>query len=189
MFKHAVLIFFLAMAPLVAVADDDAPKQRTPRNIAVVDLNHLFKNHAPLKRELSDLQGEATLQQAKYESLLKSITKKSEELKDLTVGSREYKKLEEEVMQGKAKIQADIALTRKDFVQREAKLYFDVYQKIRSDVAKIAKSQGLAIVINMNRDESHAENPDEVARRISDKVFWFDESIDLTPQLERNYSR
>ncbi len=189
MFKFPFFVFLVTAIPLFAIADDKAPKQKTPRQIAVVDVNRLLKNHAKLKKELSNLGGEARLQQAKFESQLKSMSKKAEELKDLTAGTREYKTLEEELMQGKAKIQTDIALTRKDFEQREAQLYLGVYRQIQSDVAKTAKSRGIVIVINVNRGEVGADNPTEAAKRITDKVVWFDDSLDLTPQLEDRYAR
>ena len=176
------------------VSQNDSPpsnstKPAASRKIGVLDVNRLFKKHAELKKKLRDLQAEATLVQAKYESELKTLQKRSEELKGLTPGSQEYRKLEEELVKDKARIQAEIALSRKDFVQREARLYLEVYQEIKKDVAKIAKSQRLALVLNANLDEINGDNPDEVARGISNKVVWFDDSIDLTPQLEGNYAR
>jgi hypothetical protein len=43
-------------------------------------------------------------------------------------------------------------------------------------------------VLNANLDEINGDNPDDVARAIGNKVVWFDDSIDLTPQLEGNYA-
>ena len=192
MFKFHFVVMLAALAAPLAAADkdvkNDSPKPAASRKIGVLDVNRLFKKHAELKRELRDLQAEATLVQAKYESELKALQKKSEELKGLTAGSREYQNLEEELVKEKARIQAEIPLKRKDFVQREARLYLEVYQEIKRDVAKIAKSQRLALVLNANLDEINGDNPDEVARGISNKVVWFDDSIDLTPQLEGNYA-
>ena len=187
-----VVVLAVLTVPLAAadkdVAKNDSPKPATSRKIGVLDVNRLFKKHAELKRKLRDLQAEATLVQAKYESELKTLQKKSEELKGLTAGSREYQNLEEDLVKEKARIQAEIPLKRKDFVQREARLYLEVYQEIKKDVAKIAKSQRLTLVLNANLDEINRDNPEEVARGISNKVVWFDDSIDLTPQLEGNYA-
>jgi hypothetical protein len=43
--------------------------------------------------------------------------------------------------------------------------------------------------LNVNLGEINGDDPKDVARGITDKVVWFDDSIDLTPQLERNYAR
>ncbi len=194
MLKYQLIVLLLvALARPLAAADkdvskNDSTKQVADRKVGVLDVNHLLKKHAALKRKLFDLGVEARLVQAKYESELKALLKKSEELKDLTSESREYRKLNEETVKDKARIEAEIALARKDFERREAQLYLEVYQEIKKDVEKIAKSQHLALVLNVNLGEINGDNPQDVARGITDKVVWFDDSVDLTPQLERNYA-
>ncbi len=182
------------MATPLAAADKDASKNDSSkpaasRKIGVLDVNRLFKKHADLKEKLRALQVEATLVQAKFESQLKALTKKSEELKDLTPGSPEHTQLDEELVKNKARIQAEISLARKDFEQREARLYLGAYQEIKKDVAKLAKSQHLTLVFNADLDEIKGDTPADIARGISNKVVWFDDSVDLTPQLERNYAQ
>jgi Skp family chaperone for outer membrane proteins len=195
MFKfklHLAALFLASMALPAVAADEDPPKEEQAppavRKIAIVDVNHLLKSHVRLKKQLADLAGEATLLQAKFESELKSLQKKAEGLKEMSAGSAEYNALESELVKLKAAMQADIELKRKEFVQREARLYYDAYQEIKGDIAKLAKGQHLAIVLNVNLDEINVDKPDEVARGITKQVVWFDESINLTPQMEKKYA-
>ncbi len=194
MFRFVLVTLLVALATPLVVADEDAPKDHSlkkaaDRKIGIVDMNRLFKTHAELKRKLIALQAAATLEQAKFESQLKTLAKKAEKLKDLTPESRDYKSLEEESVREKARIQAEIGLTKKDFEQREARLYLEAYQEIKKDVEKLAKSQHLTLVLNASLDEiNEGAKPEDIARAISNKVVWCDNSIDLTPQLERNYT-
>jgi Skp family chaperone for outer membrane proteins len=194
MFRLSLAALLIALTTSLAAADDDAANEEhavgsSDSKIGVVDMNYLFKNHAALKHQREDLTAEADLLQAKFESEAKAIEKKGKELKAMTVGSDEYNALESRLITEKAAIQTAIQLKRKEFIQRESRLLFDAYQQIRIDIAKLAKSRHLSIVMNVNRDEMHPENPDEVARGISRNVVWFEDSIDLTPLLEKKYAR
>ena len=136
MFKFPLIVLLAALATPLAAADKDASKNDSSkpaasRKIGVLDVNRLFKKHADLKEKLRALQVEATLVQAKFESQLKALTKKSEELKDLTPGSPEHTQLDEELVKNKARIQAEISLARKDFEQREARLYLALIRRSR----------------------------------------------------------
>jgi len=189
-----VLSVGLLLPSIAASADlveskSDPSKRPAVRKVGVLDLNRLFKSHADLKGKLQRLQVEAKLVQAKLESDSAAVNKKAEGLKDLTTGTPEYRALDAEIAKRQATLPAEIATKRKEFVEREARLYYDAYQEIMKDVEKLAKSQHIAIVLNASHQEINAGDPNDVARGISNKVIWFDDSIDLTPVLEKNYSQ
>jgi Skp family chaperone for outer membrane proteins len=190
MLQFQITILLLALATPLTAADDGKPQstQVAGNRIGVVDVNQLFKKHAGLKEKLIALQVEASLTQAKYESELKTNAKKAQQLKNLTSESQDYKKLDDDIIKDKARIETEIALARKDFTRREARLYLDTYQQIKKDVEKIAKEKHLVVVLNENLGEMKTDNPEDVARGISAKVLWFDDSTNLTPQLEGNYA-
>ncbi len=79
-------------------------------------------------------------------------------------------------MTQKANIQGQIALKRKDFVQKEAHLYFNAYREISDEVKIYCQQRGIALVLNFNGDNINEDNPDDVARGISNKVVF------LTPE-------
>ncbi len=56
-------------------------------------------------------------------------------------GSPEYTSLEEKLVTEKANIQGQIALKRKDFVQKEAHLYFNAYREISEEVNYFCQQQ------------------------------------------------
>lgn len=191
MFKSRVVVLLmvsiLASAASAAAPKGDSAKQPAGQKVGVVDVNYLLKNHAGLKKKLLELKVAMELTMAKLESEAKAAGKKEERLKDLTIGSPEYKTLEEELVKTKANLQAEIAMQRKDYTQRQGQAYYETYQEIMKDVEKISKSQRLSVVLNVSKQEINAEDPNEVVRAISKGVLWFDESTDLTPELEKNY--
>ena len=189
----AVLIVVFSLPNVATSADPTAVSQDGPSNrsasqkVGVLDINRLFYKHAKLRNKLRDLQAEAGIIQAKLQSDLDAVGKKTERLKDLTMGTPEYKTLDAEIATRRPAIEAEIALKRKEFVERETRAYHEAYQEIMKDVEKLAKSQHLSVVLNVNRQEVNAGNPEDVARTIKNEVVWFDNSIDLTPLLEKNY--
>ena len=84
-------------------------------------------------------------------------------------------------MSQKANIQGQIALKRKEFVQKEAHLYFNAYREISDEVNYYCQQRGIALVLNFNGDNIHEDNPDEVARGISNKVVYYNKNLDITP--------
>lgn len=191
----AVLAALLSLPNVATSADPTAAssgraiKTTAGQKVGVVDINRLFFKHAKLSRKLRDLQAEAGLIQARLESDLRAVSKNAERLKDLTMGTPEYKTLDKEIAVRRATVQTEITMKRKEFVERETLAYYGAYQEIMKDVQKLAKSQHLSVVLNVNRQEVNASNPDDVARTIKNEVVWFDDSIDLTPLLEENYSQ
>ncbi len=77
-------------------------------------------------------------------------------------------------------IQGQIALKRKEFMQKEARLYFNAYHEISDEVNYFCQQNGIALVLNFNGDSIHEENPDDVARGITNKVVYYNKSLDIT---------
>ena len=80
-------------------------------------------------------------------------------------------------------IQGQIALKRKEFVQKEAHLYFNAYREISDEVKYFCQQRGIALVLNFNGDNIHEENPDDVARGISNKVVFYNKNLDITAYI------
>ena len=92
-------------------------------------------------------------------------------------------------MSQKADIQGQIALKRKEFVQKEAHLYFNAYREISDEVNYFCQQRGIALVLNFNGDKIHEDNPDDVARGISNKVVFYTKNLDITPYILPRFDR
>jgi Skp family chaperone for outer membrane proteins len=154
-----------------------------PGAIALVDVNYIFKRHVRLKAQLKELQGDAEKVQKEFEQQLQRLQEESQRLTTLKPGTPDYQRLEESLVSQKAVIQGQIALKRKEFVQKEAHLYFNAYKEISDEVTFYCQQRGIALVLNFNGDNIKEDNPDDVARGISNKVVFFSKPLDITPQV------
>ncbi len=165
------------------------PNLQFPGGIALVDVNYIFKKHVRLKGQLTDLQAEATKVQKDFEGQLQHLQEQGQVLSQYKVGSPEYTQLEEKLVTEKANIQGQIALKRKEFVQKEAHLYYNAYREIGEEVKFFCQQHGITMVLNFNGDQIHEENPDEVARGISNKVVFYTENLDITRYILPRFAR
>ncbi len=160
---------------------------QAPVGIALVDVNYIFKRHVRLKAQLADLQAEAAKVQQDFEQQLKNLQDQGKTLGTLKPGSEQYQHLEETMVTMKANIQGQIALKRKEFVQKEAHLYFNAYREITDEVKYFAEQRGIPLVMNFNGDNIRDDNPDEVARGISNKMVYVNRSLDITGVIVRRF--
>lgn len=137
--------------------------------------------------QLTDLQGDATKVQKDFEQQLQRLQEQSQQLSLLKPGTPDYQRLEETLVSQKAMIQGQIALKRKEFVQKEAHLYFNAYHEISDEVAYYCQQRGISLVLNFNGDNIKEENPDDVARGISNKVVFYNKNLDITPEILRRF--
>ncbi len=78
-------------------------------------------------------------------------------------------------------------MKRKEFVQREAHLYYNAYREISEEVRYFCEQRGIAMAMNFNGDAVNVENPDEVARQISDKMVFYNKTLDITPYVMQRF--
>ena len=151
--------------------------------IALVNVNYIFKKHVRLKAQLNDLSADATNVQKDFERQLQELQAQGQKLSQLKPGTPDYTQLEERLVTQKANIQGQIQLKRKEFVQKEAHLYYNAYREISDEVNYYCQQRGIALVLNFNGDNIHEDVPDDVARGISNKVVYYTKSLDITPYI------
>ena len=151
--------------------------------IALVDVNYIFKKHVRLQAQLTELQAEAERVQKDFEAKLQALQEEGKQLNDLKPGTPQYQTLEERLVNQQAMYKSQIALKRKEFVQKEAKLYFNAYREICEEVSYYCEHRGIILVLNFNHDNIHEESADDIARGISNKVVYHTKELDITPYI------
>jgi len=167
---------------------------QTPGGIALVDVNYIFKHHARLKGQLDDLRGEGEKVQKGFEEQMRAIQEQRKMLGGTAAdafkpGTQQYIQLEEKLVNETSFIQGQVALKRKEFIQREAHLYFNAYREISDEVKYFCEKNGIALVLNFNGDVIHEDNPDDIARGISNKVVYYNRNLDITPQILPRFAK
>ncbi|MGH7136000.1 MAG: hypothetical protein ACREHD_09685, partial [Pirellulales bacterium] len=94
-----------------------------------------------------------------------------------------------EAIERKRKIEAESAdlelqvqLNKKDFFEREAAIYLEVYQEIMKDVATYADARGITLVMRFNGDNIDLNDPSGVAKELN-KLIIYHKGIDITDEI------
>lgn len=168
----AVLGGFLAASP--------AHAQGT--NVAVVDISQIFQQHQGFRADLDAIKAEIKA----YEDGLKgdrdSIQTKSEQLKLLKPGSPDYRRLEETLAKQSAGLQVQMGLKRKEFLEREAKVYYKAYLEVQGVIREFSERHAIGLVLRYSSQEIDPQQRESVLSGINRAVVYQDR-IDVTGDI------
>jgi phage terminase small subunit len=106
-----------------------------------------------------------------------------EQLKGFNAGTPEFKKLEAEVAKAQGEFNVTAQLQKKDFMDREASVYHEVFGEIQVAVTKFAQEHGIAVVHRFDGDPVESSDRNQVLRGITKPLVYFDTTIDITQDI------
>ncbi len=151
--------------------------------VAIIDMGYIFENHVRFKALKEDLDRDHEAAEVEYKDRYKSITKLKQQLPDLKRGSQDYKTLEEDVAKQEADFRLAVALQKKDFLEREARIHYSVYQEIADHVKDYCEQSGILLVLRFNGEPVDANSPEDIQRGINNFVVYKHGAIDITPVI------
>ena len=151
-------------------------------NVAVIDINYIFKNHQRFKQAMEDIKSDIEAFESHLRDERNVITQKTEQLKGQPAGSPGYKMLEEEIASMHTKLQLETGRKRKDILDREARVYFNAYQEIEHHVATFANRNGIGIVLRFNSEPMDPTKRDSVLAGVNRAVV-FQQSLNITQPI------
>ncbi len=157
-------------------------------NIALIDVKFIFEKHARFKMMMDDLQADVERAEAQVQAERDAIKKLAERLENFR-GTPEYKAMEEEVAKRQSDLTVQIQLQRKEFLQREARIYYHVYQEILQELAYYCPQNGVDIVFRFSGDPVDVENPNSVLGYVNRPVVWYGKDRDITGIILESLNR
>jgi Skp family chaperone for outer membrane proteins len=151
----------------------------TKYGIAVVDISAIFKRHARFKATMDSMKAEMEKIEAELKADRETITKAEAHRNTYNVGQPEYKRADEEVARMMAEFQLKMGRLRKDFMEREAKIYYQTYTEVVQAVNFYAKRNNIGLVLRFSGEAIDPNRRDDVLREINKQVVMQD-SIDIT---------
>jgi Skp family chaperone for outer membrane proteins len=109
-----------------------------------------------------------------------AITKLDAQLKQYHQGSPEYKSLEEETAKRRADLSIKIQQQKREFLQREARMYYNVYQEIQQEVNYYCAANNVPVVLRFSREPADVDKPDTVLAYINKPVITYAKDLDIT---------
>jgi Skp family chaperone for outer membrane proteins len=156
-----------------------------PTHVAVIDVGYIFKNHTAFKSAMDKMKDEVLAAENSLKGERDRINGMMEQLKGYNVGTPEYRKLEGEVAKAQGDFQVTAQLQKKDFMDREAQVYMQVYGQIERAVAQFARDNGIAVVHRFDGDPVDSSDRNRILGNITKPIVYYDSQIDITPDVLR----
>ena len=147
--------------------------------VAVIDISKIFKEHPRFRAMLDQMKVDVENAEGGMRKDRDEIKNMVEQLKTFAVGSPNYKQMEERVATANAQLQLKMSLQKNDFMNREASIYYDVYQEIEKEVAYFAQRHGIALVLRYNDVDMNAQDRQTVLAGVN-KAVVYQNNIDIT---------
>ncbi len=185
--KKAVLAMTAAMALatfgyLFAQAPNPAGANASKYNIAVVDISYIFKKHERFKTTMEQMKKEMETIENDLKADREKIAQQEQQRNTYNVGSAEYKKMDEDIARQMADFNLKMGKLRKDFLEREAKVYYQTYLEVIDAVKYYAKQHNIGLVLRFNGEPVDPNRRDDVLREINKPVV-VEDNIDITPDV------
>jgi Skp family chaperone for outer membrane proteins len=163
------------------------PQQVRPTSpsshVAVIDVGYIFKNHARFKAAMDKMKDEVMAAENSLKGERDRINGLMEQLKGFNAGTPEYKKLEAEIAKGQGDFNVNAQLQKKDFMDREAKVYLQVYTEVEKAVAQFAREHGIAVVFRFDGDPVDGADRNQILRGITKPIVYYESGNDITPDI------
>lgn len=167
--------------PAAAPPATAAPQSSRPMTtIAVVDIAKIFKGHirfnqmmADIKKDIEEFDGVVKAETAKLKTM-------AESLQSYKTGSLEYKAKEEEIARLQSDLQVKVSLKKKELLEQEARVYFNVYREVEATVARFAQANNITMVLRFNSEEMKEEDRNSVLQHVNRAVVYYHPNLDVT---------
>ena len=161
----SVICLLVGAVAALPAANAHAQGRPPATHQAVIDIGYIFKNHTRFKTSMDKMRDEVMAAENSLKAERDRINGLVEQLKGFNPGTPEFKKLEAEVAKAQGEFNVTAQLQKKDFMDREAAVYHEVFGEIEKAVAQFARDHGIAVVHRFDGDE-------RVFHRASCRANW-----------------
>jgi Skp family chaperone for outer membrane proteins len=154
-------------------------------HVAVIDVGYIFKNHSRFKGAMDKMKDEVLAAENGLKAERDRINGLMEQIKGFNVGTPEYRKLEGEVAKAQGDFNVNAQLQKKDFMEREAKVYLQVYGEIERAVSQFSRENGIAVVHRFDGEAVNNADRNQILGSITKPIVYYDPQIDITPDVLR----
>jgi Skp family chaperone for outer membrane proteins len=155
-----------------------------PAVIAGIDMERVINEYDRYKESSETFKAEAMQKQKDLEVLLAEAKSLAERRDSFGVGTPDYQKYSDMLVDAQAKFEAQKNKIASDFTLRESNAVAEIYNDIRHIVDYIAKKKGVTFVVQVGPNTNiTGENPNDVMAAVARNVVWNDPSADITGEV------
>jgi Skp family chaperone for outer membrane proteins len=189
MTRHRVAACLIGSALILGLAgsmglnpcssEEPAKPKQARGAVAVMDVNHIFKNSKSFTEEIEAMKADVTKASEDVKKEQEKIKSQLEEMGKLAAGSDERTEKEDYLSKLQAALTASVNVQKQKFIRREAALYLKTYQRIETEAAAYAKENGIDLVVRL-QTELDANKPESVLQHINKPIIWASPEADIT---------
>lgn len=148
--------------------------------IVVVDLSKVFEQHPTFKGQMERIKAEVKQEEARFQAKGEEMKKKVQQLQTLKASSAEFKTLEAELSFEQGRVQADMALKRKEFLEREAQVYFQTYTQVKAQIKAFSEANRIGLVLRYSSEKMDPNNRQSVMAGVNQPIVYNEARLDIT---------
>lgn len=165
-----------------AVAQNPAGAKAKQFGVAVVDVSYVFKEYPRFTQAMDGMKKQMEAAEAQLKGERDRIQQMQERRDEAKVGSDTFKQRDEELARAKADFNIKAGGIRRDFLEREAKVYYETYQEVNNAVKSYAEANNIGLVFRWNGNQVDPTKREDVLRAISQPIVH-QNYIDITPDI------
>lgn len=171
-------------------AGGPSPGQNAPRfGVAVVDVTYIFKNYQRFNAMMNQMKTDVENTEKALAEERKLINAEVESLNGkFAPGTPEFQREDDRITELKTKFNLKMTKQRKEFLDREAKIYYQAHLETNDAVKYYALRHNLGLVLRFNGDPIDPNDRQDVLRAINNPVV-FQNGIDITPDVLNDLNR
>lgn len=171
-------------------AGGPSPGQNAPRfGVAVVDVTYIFKNYQRFNAMMNQMKTDVETTEKALAEERRLINQEVELLNSkFQPGTPEFQREDDRITELKTKFNLKMTKQRKEFLDREAKIYYQAHLEVNDAVKYYALRHNLGLVLRFNGDPIDPNDRQDVLRAINNPVV-FQNGIDITPDVLRDLDR
>ena len=150
--------------------------------IGVLDISKVFKSHAGFKSTMDGMKQQMQTIEQELKAERDRVKQKEEQRNGYSVGSPEWKRFDNELTQMKGDFNVKMTQRQKDFLEQEAKVYYQTYLQVQDAVKYYAQRNGLGLVLRYSGDEVNPNLREGILRAIN-KPIIYQNQIDITDDI------
>jgi Skp family chaperone for outer membrane proteins len=189
----AALAIVLSLSGLLAIAVAQNPGAPAGQpmygtRIALLDTTNILQHHDRFKVRMEELKQIITAAEKTFSQKRNALIKDAEILQTYDKGTQQYMEKERELATRQGQLQAEFNLQRSDFMNREATIYYEVYQEILQATTYVCQQNSIQVVFRFNSEKASPQRPDSVLQMINQQVVW-SSGVDITKMVLDDVNR
>lgn len=150
--------------------------------VTVLDVARVFKENQSFDSQMKAIKGEADRLKANITQEQEAIKQRAQRVTQYELGSTERNRLEAELEQEQTALRTKARQAEADLLNREARVYYETYQKMQSVVSSVAAQNGIALVLRFDSEDIDPTNRGEVIKGVNRAVVYH-RQLDLTAMV------